>query len=257
MELNSAQIDHFQQQGFVLVPNPLDIAAVENLARRQQEVEPQWRQTQWPPQYNTMACQFFMVGEPLLQLAEMPQLVEMARCLLATPQVHIGACGIGAAAQIVSADGRPRHQVHWHADGGPDVAQVAVRIALDPHHQSNGPLRILPGSHRRQQEEVEEELRQLELASGCHEQAPDLCFARHPAEVAVHLDPRWALVWTPSCWHATAEKKAAGPRRAFSFNYFPAGGRRRDSEALKHVFSDQWQGWSRTRKELWGLGDDH
>ena len=43
-----------------------------------------------------------------------------------------------------------------------------------------------------------------------------MCFAKHPVEVEVRLDPRWTLVWTPSCWHATGEKTAAGPRRAMA-----------------------------------------
>ena len=81
-------------------------------------------------------------------------------------------------------------------------------------------------------------------------------FTRHPAEVEVVLDPRWTLVWTPSCWHATGVKSAAGPRRAMAWNFYPAGGRKRDLEALKHIHAGAWEKWSAERKTLWGLDND-
>ena len=75
-----------------------------------------------------------------------------------------------------------------------------------------------------------------------------------PHEVEVVLDPRWNLVWTPSCWHATGVKTAPGPRRAISFNYFPAGGRKRDLEAVK-LLGAAWEEWPEARRRLWGLLD--
>jgi len=69
----------------------------------------------------------------------------------------------------------------------------------------------------------------------------------------VVLDPRWTLVWTPSCWHATGVKTTADSRRAMSWNYYPAGGRTRDLEALKHIFAHTWEAWPDSRKQLWGL----
>ncbi|MDA0746073.1 MAG: phytanoyl-CoA dioxygenase family protein, partial [bacterium] len=127
------------------------------------------------------------------------------------------------------------------------------RTALDRHDASNGPLRVLPGSHLRQPVEVKEELAQLELATGQHDVFPQDWYTHHPHEVEVILDPRWTLVWTPSCWHATGMKTAAGPRRAMGWNYFPPGGRKRDVDAVKQVFADSYEGWSEMRKRLWGL----
>ncbi len=253
MGVADSQIEHFHRHGFFLIPNPLGAENMRQVDRLQQEIEGEWAKTEWSADFNRLACQFFMVGEPLLQLAEQPQLVDMARQLLGCREVHIGACGLGDASMVVSADGRPRRQVHWHADGAPEVKQVSLRTALDRHDPTNAPLRVLPGSHQRQGEEVQEELLQLELATGQHEELPELCFARHPHEVEVMLDPRWTLVWTPSCWHATGVKQAAGPRRAMGWNYFPPGGRRRDVEALKYLFEAEWEGWSDERKRLWGL----
>ncbi len=252
-EISDIQVAHFRGHGFFLIANPLGGENMRQVERVQQDVAGEWEETEWPAGFNRMACQFFMVGEVLLQLVEKPQLLDMARRILDCDQVQIGACGIGDASKVVSEDGRPQRQVHWHADGGPGDRQVSLRTALDRHDPTNAPLRVLPGSQRREREEVEQELLQLELATGRHDELPSQYFARHPHEVEVQLDPRWSLVWTPSCWHATGVKTAAGPRRAMSWNYYPPGGRTRDVEALKYVFEGVWQDWTDERKTLWGL----
>lgn len=247
------QIAHFRDRGFLLVPNLLSEEDLREIDKRQRTIEPIWEQADLPSSLNRSACQFLMMGEVLLRQVERPEWIEWARLLLDCDDVHVGACGLGDASSIVSADGRPHQQVHWHADGGPDVAQVAMRTALDVHGPDNGPLRLLPGSMARPREEVLEELRQIELAGGQCDSVPELLFARHPAEVEVHLDPRWTLVWNPSTWHATGVKRSPGRRRAMSWNYFPAGGRNRDREAVTFFFADEWAGWSAQRQQLWGL----
>ena len=161
-----------------------------------------------------------MIGEPLLKMVESPILVEAARRILGAEDV---------------ARRRLRHrrrlpgaaairQVYWHVDGGPDVRQVSFRTALDRHDASNAPLRVLPGSHHRSRDEVAAELMQLELATGNHEEPPEHCYARHPEEVEVVLDPRWTLIWTPSCWHATGLKTGVGPAAGHGLELLPAGG---------------------------------
>ena len=253
IEVDAAQIDHFQRQGFLLIANPFGAAAVEEIDHLERASEPRWEAEQWPHGSNRLACQFLMIGEPLLKLAERSDLLDTARSLLDCDEVHVGACGLGDSLAIVSADGRAQHQVHWHADGGPDRKQVSFRTALDRHGPDNAPLRVLAGSHRRDHAEVAEELRQLEIAGGAHVGPPELCFAAHPAEVEVVLDPGWTLVWTPSCWHATGIKAASGPRRAVGWNYYPGVGPGRDADAVKHAFAATWQDWSQQRKKLWGL----
>ena len=252
--ISDSQAEHFHRLGFFLLANPFGKEPMRSLAARQSEIEPLWAARDFPKGYNLGACQFLMMGETLLQMVEQAELVAMAKRLLQCDQVHIGACGLGDAGRIVSA-GKAQHQVHWHADGGPDVKQVSLRTALDLHGPDNGPLRVLPGSHLRQADEVVEELRNLELATGICDEDPAAYFAVHPHEVAIHLDPRWTLVWTPSAWHATRVKTTPGPRRAMAWNYFPAGGRRRDCEALKYIYADDWQDWTEERQRLWGLID--
>ena len=177
--------------------------------RRQRDRATQWQQTQWPEGFNRLACQFLMLGETALQLVEKPELVEAACHLLECDRVHVGACGLGDASSAISEDGRPWRQVHWHADGGPEVRQVSLRTALDRHDAGNAPLRVLPGTHLRPKAEVAQELMEIELASDS--------------------------------------------RRAMSWNYYPAGGRTRDLEALKHIFAHTWEAWPDSRKQLWGL----
>ena len=251
--ISDTQKEHFHRNGFCLIPNPFGQEAMLDVDRLQRENEPVWETTDWPDGYNIGACQFLMMKEQALKLVEAPEAVAIARELLGTDDVHIGACGLGDSSKMVSKDGRAKVQVQWHADGGPDVKQVSFRTSLDRHDTSNGPLRVLPGTHLRPRDEVLEGIRQVEIATGTHNDEPDLCFAKQPGEVEVRLDPRWTLVWTPSCWHATGEKTAAGPRRAMAWNYYPAGDRTRDLEALKRIFDGEWEGWSDERKKLWGI----
>ena len=251
--LTDSQIGHFQRHGFFLMPCPFSGALAE-IDRLQQEIEPVWKKTEWPKGFNRLACQFLMIGEPLLKLVDSPELVEMARVLLDCEQIHIEACGLGDASLAdTNASKRPRPQVQWHADGRPGDKLVSVRTALDRHDLPNAPLRVLPGSHLRPRDEVLEEFMQLELATGEHSEMPELCYGRHPHEVEVQLDPRWSLVWTPTLWHATGEKKTNGLRRAMGWNYGPPGGRIRDVEAVKHIFHGQWESWTDERKRLWAL----
>ena len=252
--VEAGQIEHFHRLGFFLLANPFGVEQMQALDKRQRQVEFEWVARDFPEGFNRGACQFLMMGEALLRLVERPDVVDMARHLLDCDEVHVGACGLGDAGKIVSA-GKPRHQVHWHADGEPDSKQVSLRTALDRHGPDNGPLRVLPGSQLRPRAEITEEMRQLELATGQHDEEPEQYFAAHPHEVALHLDPRWTLVWTPSAWHATGVKTAAGPRRAMAWNYFPAGGLRRDVAAMKHIYAEQWRDWSVERRRLWGLVD--
>ncbi len=254
MKITDAECTHFQRNGFFLVSNPLGKQGMREVDFLQQQVEPEWEATQFPQGFNRGACQFFLVGEPLLRMVETPEILQAARQILGDDNIHVGACGLGDASKTVAADGRAQRQVHWHADGGPEVRQVSLRTALDRHDASNAPLRVLPGSQHRPRQEMITELLQLELATGTHDTPPDHCFARHPDEVEVVLDPRFTLVWTPSCWHATGVKTAAGPRRAMAWNYYPTGGRTRDVQALQQLLP-AWEDWSESRKKLWGLID--
>ena len=66
------------------------------------------------------------------------------------------------------------------------------------------------------------------------------------------LDPRWTMVWTPSCWHATGIKTSTGLRRAMACNYVRYDEKIRDAEAVEYVVKG-WEKWSEERKALWGL----
>ena len=145
MSATAAQAAHFRRRGFFFIANPFGRERMAAIDARQRAVEPEWEQRAFPDGCNRGACQFLMLGELGLELVERPELVALARQLLACDEVHIGACGLGDAGKTVS-EGKQQHQVHWHADGHPDVAQVSLRTALDRHGANNGPLRVLPGA---------------------------------------------------------------------------------------------------------------
>ena len=160
MEISETQLNHFRKYGFFFLPNPFGEEGMRQIDRIAQDNEKTWETTDWPKGMNRLACQFLMLGEPILRFVEQPAFVEAARRLLDCEKVHVGACGMGDASKIISEDGRAQRQVEWHADGGPEVHQVAFRTALDRHDPSNAPLRVLPGTHLRPREEVREELMQ-------------------------------------------------------------------------------------------------
>ena len=252
LKISDDQLAHFERNGFFLVPNPLGAQGVRQVDNRQQEVEPEWERTEFPAGCNRLACQFLMIGEPVLQMVERQDLVDAARRILGVEEVHVGACGIGDASKETSGRRPASGPVARGRQSGSEAGVLPHRPR--PARRQQRPLRVLPGSQHRPKEEVAAELLQLELATGTHDEMPAQFFARHPHEVEVVLDPRWTLVWTPSCWHATGLKTAAGPRRAMGWNYFPPGGRTRDLTAIRHVHPD-WRDWSEPRQRLWGLID--
>ena len=79
MNITDEQIEHFHRQGFFLVPNPLGEEKMHRVDAIQRRIEAEWAQTDWPEGLNRLACQLFMVGEPVLQLIEQPDLVDAAR----------------------------------------------------------------------------------------------------------------------------------------------------------------------------------
>jgi len=251
MRFTPSQVADFNQHGFVLRPNLLGKAAMRALDARQRDIEPDWETRDWPVGCNPKAGRFFLMGEMLLQLVEKPEIIAIARQLLACDDVHVGACALGDVAMGVEANETPWFQLGWHADGDPNVPVVSFRTALDRHGPTNAPLRILPGSHLRPRDEVQAEILQNESATG--RLTPEQCFERHPNEIEILLDPASTLVWSSSTWHATGRKTSPGPRRAMSWNFYPPQGRKRDLNALKLVLGERWRGWSIERRKLWGL----
>jgi len=252
MPLAESKRIQFEQNGFFFVQNPFGQKVMSKINAIYGDVQSSWSQTIWPDGLNPNACHFLMVGEPLFQIVEEPSLINMAKEILNCDKISISACGLGDASKAISTDGRPQQQVHWHTDGGPEVRQVSLRTALDRHDKGNAPLRILPGSHVRPLDEVREEFLAIEIATGQCDNEPQTFFARHPEEMEIILDPRWTMVWTPSCWHATGIKTSTGLRRAMAWNYVRYDEKIRDAEAVKYVVKG-WEKWSEERKTLWGL----
>jgi hypothetical protein len=254
MQITDAQIRQFETNGFFLTPNPLSRDEMRQVDQRQQDVQDDWASRDWPAGVNKMAGRFLMLGELVMAMAERPAFLDVARRVFDCEHVRVIACGAGDAHEV-----SPLHQglpqIQWHCDGVPGAKQLAIRTAIDRHDETRGPLRVLPGSHHRDRDDVATELQQLELATGAHDHEPQKCFARHPDELQIILDPRWTLLWTPSCWHATGPNRSGAPRRAFGWNYGPAGAQCRDVAAVKHVYADQWQSWPEARQRLWGLLD--
>lgn len=255
MNITDAMVNHFHREGFFFMPCPFDDQSMDRIRRLANESEERFLNTDWSGQ-SALTCWFFMLGDTTLELAEDPRLVSLAARLLSVNQVHVGTCGLGDGTHPMFGDGRQHREekgLFWHADGSPEVKQVSIRIAIDRHGTEEGGLRILPGSHLVPTVQVREELVQYELASGNHTEVPKNCHFIHPREIPIVMDPRWTLVWSPRCWHATTPSRNNKKRRSICWNYFPPGGRATCQESVKYAFGQSWQDWNDDRKEFWGM----
>ena len=82
LKISDDQLAHFERNGFFFIPNPLGEQGVRLVDSRQQEVEPEWERSEFPAGCNRLACLFLMIGEPVLQMVERPEIVEAARRIL-------------------------------------------------------------------------------------------------------------------------------------------------------------------------------
>ena len=253
MNVTDTMVDHFHQQGFFFMPCPFDAKIMKRFRELVNETEEQFQNTDWSENKSALTCRFFMLSEITLELAEDVRLVSLAERLLGVDQVHVGTCGVGDGASPMFPGRDGDKGLYWHADGSPDIKQVSIRIAIDRHGIDEGGLRILPGSHLLPLDRVKEELVQLELASGEHDAIPTRLHCTHPNETPIMMDPRWTLVWSPSCWHGTTPNLNGKQRRTICWNYFPPGGRATCKQSVQYALGDAWQDWSDARKGFWGM----
>jgi hypothetical protein len=108
----------------------------------------------------------------------------------------------------------PRLGVWSHKEGGHFVQAplelleqlLAVRVHIDPCGKENGPLRVVPGSHRRGRIS-ESDARRRREADG---------------EVACEVDKGGALVFRPLLLHASSKAVVPARRRVLHFLFAPA-----------------------------------
>ena len=99
-------MEAFRSAGFFVSPEPLlppeTIALIDQL---QKEVEPEWRETEFPPGCNRLACQFLMVmqrgGERLLKVVEESSTLALAAALLEVDGNLDGMDATGVAERVV------------------------------------------------------------------------------------------------------------------------------------------------------------
>ncbi|MCJ8331083.1 MAG: phytanoyl-CoA dioxygenase family protein [Lentisphaeria bacterium] len=251
MLLNDDQIEQFHELGYVRIPNPFPEELLIRVKDRIAAINIEYQNDEWPEGSNPWACRFLLLKEIAIELVEAPEILECARQLLGTEDIHQGACGL-MDKQLENERGL--RQTLWHYDGSSDYSQVSFRTAFDLHDQGIGPLRLIPGSHKRDPADVRAELEANEPESDWDD---DLMFAKYPNEIEVELDPAEMIIWTPNCWHATGLQTDPGPRRVMGWNYYPRIGRTRDKDAILKIFADEIPNWSDERKTLFGLIDQN
>ena len=96
MKTTKQHIRQFRDEGFFFIEFPFSQDQFRQIEVLQRQNYDRWAQTKWPDGMNRLACQFLMLGEPILKMVEQSDLLQMARSLLNCDQIHVGACGIGA-----------------------------------------------------------------------------------------------------------------------------------------------------------------
>src|SRR5437016_14609754 len=119
MQLTASQVDHFQQQGFILIPNVLSRQEMREIDIREQKLYDTWRSTEFPKGMNRMVCFLLMVGEPAFKMIEREAYIEIARQLHGCDEVFVPVCAMGNAQEVSSMPGKPA-QIYWHSDAYAD-----------------------------------------------------------------------------------------------------------------------------------------
>jgi ectoine hydroxylase-related dioxygenase (phytanoyl-CoA dioxygenase family) len=158
-----------------------------------------------------------LTGDVFLSgIAHDPRLSGIASCLLDALAVPFGCT------YFVK---EPAHGLPalWHQDGYPWQTQLGITravtlwIALDPAHEDNGCLRVIPGSHTLAAEPLR--LRPDYPSLFGAEIDPDLVEAGRARSLI--LTPGDASAHHPNLIHSSLSNRSAHPRRALAVRYRP------------------------------------
>ena len=151
MKLNPEQLSRFEELGYVFIPEcfttkETDVLRAASAAALQQQREEVWREKDGTPRTAFAAHQYV---EPCRILASDPRLVEPLEQLFGE-EVYIHQFKINAKAAFAG-EVWQWHQDFptWHNDDGmPAARAMNIAVFLDEVMTINGPLMIVPGSHK-------------------------------------------------------------------------------------------------------------
>jgi len=154
--LSAAQLDEFEEKGFLFLPNFIHGAALEEL---RQEIRKLMNQEEYltrdfsitEPQGNEMRSLFAVhfLSNTLKKLSEDPRLTGAVKQILGgETYIH--------QSRINYKPGFAGKGFNWHSDfetwhaedGMPAMHAVSASVIMTDNHEFNGPLMLVPGSHK-------------------------------------------------------------------------------------------------------------
>jgi len=221
MKLTPEQISQFHERGYIYVGEILDATELEEAREAFQRIF-----DSKPRSFRDLGLQDSETGQQaailqvlnIYQLDEIfrrtecrPDVVDAVESLLDTPAIRL----YGDQALFKP----PKHgsRVLWHQDNGywqlEPANVVSMWLALDDADDSNGCMRVLPGSHKwglldHAQSTENEELRGIEV--------------NEDDVVSVHVPAGHAMMHHCLTVHGTQANHSARPRRAVAITYMQA-----------------------------------
>ena len=156
MRFNDAQLEGYRERGYAVVDCPWPeqlteacLAAVEKVARDPSEGPEDGKRNHFRlrPQITDSFWCALDHSLPFMQIILHPEIVELARQLTGARDIYLRNGGINEQA--------PNRSVGWHVDGGPGWPEFMHYFS--GASRENGCLRLVPGSHRRSPDALEEE----------------------------------------------------------------------------------------------------
>ncbi|SDN83536.1 ectoine hydroxylase [Vreelandella arcis] len=155
--LSQAQLDEFERKGFLFIPNLITGSELDELRREMQSLmnhdayrDKDFSITEPESQEIRSLFAVHFLSERLGELARDERLAGAARQLIgADPYVH--------QSRINYKPGFAGKGFNWHSDfetwhaedGMPNMHAVSASLILTDNHEFNGPLMLIPGSHKK------------------------------------------------------------------------------------------------------------
>jgi ectoine hydroxylase len=153
MDLSSAQLDSFQHEGFLRIPDVFSAPEIEAITARlaglfAERCPENFREKSSDVVRTAMGLH--LRDELFANLVRDPRLVRPAQQILDTDALYVQQVKVNAKEAFRGEQWQWHYDfaTHHHGDGVPQPLALNLHIFLDEVNEFNGPLVFIPGSHR-------------------------------------------------------------------------------------------------------------
>lgn len=252
MQLTPTQIEHFSRRGYLVVPQIITTAQIDEFLR---ETQPLHSQSEYKDQFN-LRCRFKThpkTGAAYLDaLDPVVDIAPTARAIAYTPALlrvleqllddHVHLFKDKFILKPPGIPGYPLHQDFITWPFFPESFTTAL-IAIDASNATNGGLTLYPGSHKKGY---------LSPKDGDFHDLAEADFSAFE-KVCIQLDPGDAVIFGCFLVHGSPLNESHAPRRHlyFSYNKHSDGGEQRQGHY--HYF----QSWLKKRYSEYGVKNSY